>query len=465
MYPDRLPPNDIAAEEAVLGSLLLDDEATFKIAGVLTPDDFFREKNRWVYEACSALYERREPINQITLAHELAMADRLESVGGHAYLNYLVSAVPTSVFVESYAETVRRTGLMRRLIEASGQIAALGLEGGPDTEQVLDKAEDVLFRLRGGRSPQDFVHMRQIVDAYLAGSEEASARSAELPHVPTGFERMDRLLGGLHRSDLVILAARPGMGKTSLALGIAYSAAKEKHARVAVFSMEMSKEQLLERLLSTVTNIDMQRLRLGHLEPAHLTVDEHDRLIEGTATLSDLDIYIDDSPMLTPTEMRGKARRLSQEVGGLDLIVLDYMQLMNGTSANENRVQQMGEISRSLKGIARELSLPVMALSQLNRAVEQRQPHIPQLADLRESGSIEQDADVVMFISREDAYITQEEWERRFPTKRYPEGIASIYVAKHRNGPTGQVDLYFQKKTATFYSLAASFIPAQMDDD
>lgn len=465
MYPDRLPPNDVAAEEAVLGSLLLDEEAAFKVAGLIEADDFFREKNRWVYEACAALYERREGLNQITVAHELALADRLEAIGGHAYLNFLVTAVPTSVFVEHYAGIVRRCAVMRRLIESSGQIAALGFEGGPDTDQVLDKAEDILFRLRSGRSPQDFVPIRRIVDDYLAGTEEASSRSAELPHVPSGFERMDRLLGGLHRSDLLILAARPGMGKTSLALGIAYHAAREKGARIAIFSMEMSKEQLLERLLSTVTGIDMQRLRLGHLEPAHLTADEHDRMIEATASLSELDIYIDDSPLLTPAEMRGKSRRLSQEVGGLDMIILDYMQLMSGNSAGENRVQQMGEISRALKGVARELDLPLLALSQLNRAVEQRQPHIPQLADLRESGSIEQDADVVMFISREDAYITQEEWERRFPTKRYPEGIASIYVAKHRNGPTGQVDLYFQKKTATFYSLAASFMPAPVEAD
>lgn len=443
MYPDRLPPNDIAAEEAVLGSLLLDDEAAFKVAGMLTPEDFFREKNRWVYEAALALYDRREPINQITLAHELALADRLEAIGGHAYLSYLVTAVPTSVFVESYAERVRRCGVMRRLIEASGQIAALGFEGGPDTDQVLDKAEDILFRLRSGRSPQDFVHMRQIVDAYLAGSEEASSRAADLPHVPTGYERLDRLLGGLHRSDLVILAARPGMGKTSLALGIAYNAARDKGARVGIFSMEMSKEQLLERMLSNVTSIDMQRLRLGHLEPAHLTAEEHDRLIEATASLSELDIYIDDSPLLTPAEVRGKARRLSQELGGIDLLVLDYMQLMSGSSPGENRVQQMGEISRSLKGLARELALPVLALSQLNRAVEQRQPHIPQLADLRESGSIEQDADVVAFIFREEMYNPTED----------NTGRAELIVAKQRNGPTGTVDLTFIKACTRFDNL------------
>ena len=197
MYPDRLPPNDVAAEEAVLGSLLLDEEAGFKVAGLLGPDDFFREKNRWVYEACLALYDRREGLNQITVAHELALADRLEAVGGHAYLNYLVTGLATSVFVDHYANIVRNCAVMRRLIEASGQIAALGFEGGPDTDAVLSKAEDILFGLRTGRSPQDFVHMRQIVDAYLAGTEEASSRSAALPHVPSGFERLDRLLGGL----------------------------------------------------------------------------------------------------------------------------------------------------------------------------------------------------------------------------------------------------------------------------
>ncbi len=456
-FPDRLPPNDIAAEEAVLGSLLLDEEAIYKVASRLKPEDFFREKNRWTYEACLALYDRRESINQITLAHELAQTDRLEEMGGLAYLSYLVTSVPTSVFVEHYAQIVQRTATMRKLIGASGQIAALGFEGGPDADAVLDKAEDILFHLRGGRSPQDFVPIRDIIDRYLETGGAEEGRGARVPRILTGFERMDRVLGGLHRSDLLILAARPGIGKTSLALSIAYHAAVKDGAYVASFSLEMSKEQLVERLLSAEANIDVQRLRLGHIDPSYLTAEEHERIIEGTALLSEAPIFVDDSPIMNVVEMRSKARRLHYDVG-LDLVIVDYLQLItgggSGSGYQENRVQQMSEISRSLKALARELHVPVLALSQLSRAVESRQPHIPQLSDLRESGSIEQDADVVMFIYREDAYLSQEEWERRYPTRKYPEGIANILIAKHRNGPTGQVDLYFQKKTAKFFTLA-----------
>jgi len=453
-YIDHLPPHDVAAEEAVLGSLLLDEEAIYKIASHLHVEDFFRDKNRWTYEACLALYDRRETINQITLAHELTTADRLEVVGGHAYLSYLVTIVPTSVFVEHYAQIVQRTATLRRLINASGQIAALGYGGGPDADAVLDKAEDILFHLRSGRSPQDFVLIREVIDRYLEGGGPEGGREVRIPRILTGFERFDRVLGGLHRSDLLILAARPGLGKTSLALSVAYDAAVKQGAYVAVFSLEMSKDQLVERLLSAEAGVDVQRLRLGHLDPKYLTDDEQERIIEATGILSEAPIYIDDSPIMSVVEMRSKARRLHYEVG-LDLVIVDYIQLITGGGFQDNRVQQMSEISRSLKALARELHVPVLALSQLSRAVEARQPHIPQLSDLRESGSIEQDADVVLFIYRDDAYYSQEEWERRYPTRKYPEGLANIFIAKHRNGPTGQVDLFFQKKTARFYTLAA----------
>lgn len=451
---NRLPPHNYEAEESVLGSLLLDEEAVYKVAASLKPEDFLRERNRWSYEACFALYERREPINQVTLAHELAMADRLEAVGGQPFLSYLVTAVPTSVFVEHYANIVRQTATLRRLIAAAGQIAALGYEGGPDADAVLDKAEDLLYQLRSGQGSQDFVHIKDVIDKYLesSGLEDEGGR---LPRVLSGFERMDRVLGGLHRSDLVILAARPGMGKTSLALGIAYHAAVRQRAHVAIFSLEMGKDQLVERLLSGEAGVDVQRLRLGHLDSKYLTDEEQERVIEATGVLSEAAIYLDDSPLVTVVEMRSKARRLHVDTG-LDLIIVDYLQLIpSGGGFRDDRVQQMSEISRSLKGLSRELNVPVLALSQLSRAVESRQPHIPQLSDLRESGSIEQDADVVMFIYREDAYYSEDEWERKNPGKPYPEGIANILISKHRNGPTGQVDLYFQKKTARFYTLAA----------
>ncbi|MBI2888129.1 MAG: replicative DNA helicase [Chloroflexi bacterium] len=459
MYQDRLPPHDVEAEEAVLGSLLLDEEVVFKLASFLRPQDFFREKNRWAFEACLALYDRREPINQITLAHELATADHLEDLGGHAYLSYLVTAVPTSVFAEQYAQIVHRTATLRRLIDAAGQIAALGYEGGPDADAVLDKAEDILFHLRTGRSPQDFEHIREVIDRYLRGEGAEENREARIPRILTGFERLDRVLGGLHRSDLVIIAARPGLGKTSLALNMAYHAAVKQRAHVAIFSVEMAKDQLVERLLSGEAGVDVQRLRLGHIDPKYLTQEEEVRIIESTGILSDAPIYIDDTPIISALEIRSKARRLHYDVG-LDMVIVDYMQLITdgGSSdyrSQQNRVQQMAEISRALKGLARELHVPVLALSQLSRAVEARHPHIPQLADLRDSGSIEQDADVVAFIYREDAYFTKEAWEQHYPTRRYPEGIAKIIIAKHRNGPTGDVDLYFQKKTARFYDLAA----------
>ncbi len=459
---ERLPPHSIEAEESVLGSLMLDEEAVFKVAAILKPDDFYRERHRWVYQSCLALYDRREPINQVTLSHQLAAEGRLEELGGNAFLNGLIMAVPTSVFVEHYAEIVRQTAVLRRLIAVSGQMAALAYEGGPDADAILDTSEDLLFHLRTGRSPHDFVHIREVIDEYLESSGEEED-GASVARILSGFDRMDRVLGGLHRSDLVILAARPGLGKTSLAMNVAYHAAIRQHAKVAVFSLEMTKDQLVERLLSGEAGVDVQRLRLGHIDPKYLTDEENERVLEATSVLSEAPIYLDDSPMMTVYEMRSKARRLHYDVG-LDLVIVDYLQLISGASSTddgrggqrgENRVQEMSEVSRTLKALARELRVPVLAVSQLSRAVESRQPHIPQLSDLRESGSIEQDADVVLFIYRDDAYYSEEEWERRFPTRKYPEGIANIFIAKHRNGPTGQVDLFFQKKNARFYTLAS----------
>ncbi len=462
---ERLPPHSIEAEESVLGSLMLDEDAVFKVAALIKPDDFYHPRHKITFQACLNLYERREPINQVTLAHELTLSNKFEEMGGHPFLSSLVLAVPTSVFVEHYAEIVRQTSLLRKLIGATGQMAALAYEGGPDADAILDKAEDVLFHLRTGSKPQDFVHVRDVIDEYLESSGQED-EDAAIPRILSGFDRMDRVLGGLHRSDLVILAARPGLGKTSLALSVAYNAAVNQRAKVAVFSLEMTKDQLVERLISAKAGIDVQRLRLGHINNKLLTNAENERMLEATSILSEASIYLDDTPMVSTFEMRSKARRLHYDVG-LDLVIVDYLQLIYGAggdgdsgpnnSGRENRVQVMSEISRSLKVLARELKVPVLALSQLSRAVEARQPHIPQLSDLRESGSIEQDADVVMFIYRDDAYFSEEEWNSRHPNgPRYPEGIANIFIAKHRNGPTGQVDLFFQKQTASFWDLAAA---------
>jgi len=443
---EKLPPHDIEAEEAVLGSLLVDGEAIHKIAIFLKPEDFYREKNLWVYEACFSLYERNEAIDQVTVAHELGRSGRLEAVGGAAYLSHLVSIVPTSVHVEHYANTVHRLSKMRGLIGASSQIAAIGYEAGPDLDASLSRAEDILFRLRRSESRRDFLHIRQVLDRYFEEVEPALP-SMEDRVVRTGFPALDEILGGLQRSDMIVLAARPSLGKSSLALTIARNAALEQGAHVAIFSLEMARQQLVWRLLAGESGVDSRRLRLGDQ-----TEDEERRIMEATGKLSEAPIFIDDSPILRMVEMRSKARRLDNE-RGIDLVIVDYMQLIRG-DGRESRVQEVSEISRSLKEVARELDVPLIAVSQLSRAPEWRASHRPQLFDLRESGSIEQDADVVVFIYREDMYYTNKEaWERDHPDQPYPKGMAEIIVAKHRNGPTGTVNLRFRDRIVKFESL------------
>jgi len=443
---EKLPPHDIEAEEAVLGSLLVDGEAIHKIAIFLKPGDFHREKNLWVYEACFSLYERNEAIDQVTVAHELGRSGRLEAVGGAAYLSHLVSIVPTSVHVEHYAHTVHRLSMMRGLIGASSQIAAIGYEAGPDVDAALGRAEDIIFRIRRRESRRDFLHIRQVLDRYFEEAEPALPAMEERV-VRTGFPALDEILGGLQRSDMIVLAARPSLGKSSLALTIARNAALEQGAHVAIFSLEMAREQLVWRLLAGESGVDSRRLRLGEQ-----TEDEERKIMEATGKLSEAAIFIDDSPILRMVEMRSKARRLNNE-RGIDLVIVDYMQLIRG-DGRESRVQEVSEISRSLKEVARELDVPLIAVSQLSRAPEWRSSHRPQLFDLRESGSIEQDADVVVFIYREDMYYTTKEaWEREHPEQPYPKGMAEIIVAKHRNGPTGTVTLRFRDRTVKFESL------------
>lgn len=455
MPEDKLPPHDVDAEEAVLGSILLDGESIYKIAGFLRSQDFFREKNAWLYESCLALYQRNEAINQVTAAQDLARREKLDAIGGPAYLIHVLSAVPTSLHIEHYGRIVYRLSVMRQLISAAGRIAAIGYEAPPDVDDALNKAEDELFRLRHGQSPRDFVHIRHVLDHYLEESTPAAEPGEEEPlrQVLTGFSKLDEFLGGLQRSDLVILGARPSMGKTSLALSIALNAAKKRlrngdkgqGATVAIFSLEMARDALVQRFLSAETGIDTKRVRLGQ----HTEGEQRD-IVEATGELSELDIYIDDSGLLRPVEMRSKARRLHFE-NPLDLVIVDYLQLVQGSGRVDNRVQEISEISRSLKALARELNVPVLAASQLSRAVEWRSSHRPQLSDLRESGSIEQDADIVMFIHRDEYYYrTEEEWFKEHSDEPYPTGRADIIVAKHRNGPTGEVPLRFEPKTAEF---------------
>ena len=453
MYADRLLPHDADAEESVVGSILIDGESLNKITSFLKASDFYLAKNRWCYEACLSLADRGEPINQVSVAHELSLRERLEDSGGAAYLGHLVRVVPTSVDVEHYGRIVQQASVMRQLIGAAGEIASIGYAGTADTDSALGRAEDLLFRVRSGGESRDFKALREVLDVHMEETATVDVDSDRLKApVPTGFTDLDRLLGnGLQRSDLIILAARPSLGKSTLAFNAARHAAGQG-ARVGIFSLEMSAEQIALRLLSSEANVDGQRLRLGLVSEA-----EQRRELDAIGTLSELPVYIDDTPIQGVVEMRGKARRLQAE-HGLDLIVVDYLQLMSSGEGrrSDNRVQEMGEFSRSLKGLARDLDIALLACSQLSRAPEQRPSHRPILSDLRESGSIEQDADVVSFIYREDMYTSREEWERRNPSEPYPENIAEIDVSKHRNGPTGRVPLYFRKDVVRFENLEQS---------
>ena len=451
MVLDLLPPHDISAEESVVGSVLIDGESLARITSYLKSPDFYGQKNRWCFDACLALMERGEAINQVTVSHELSLHDdKLESVGGAAYLAHLVATVPTSVHIEHYAQIVQRTSVMRQIIRAGERIAEIGYQSGPDTETAISNAEQLLYGVRSGRGARDFTPIRQFLDIYMeaSGAIESSDASRLAP-VITGFPQIDELLGGgLQRSDLVIIAARTSLGKSTLALNMARHSASQGFS-VGVFSLEMSGEQIAMRLLASEANVDSHRLRINLINN-----DEESRVLDAIGMLSDLTLYIDETPFQTMMEIRGKSRRLQTE-RGLDLLIVDYLQLID-TGRNDNRAMALGEVSRSLKSLARELDIPILACAQLSRAPDQRPNHRPMLSDLRESGSIEQDADVVAFIYREDIYTEREDWERKFPTQPYPENVAEIMVLKHRNGPTGTVPLLFQPDMVRFESLPAA---------
>ena len=453
MNGEKVAPHDLDAEEAVVGSLLIDGSTIYKIASFLQPQDFYYEQNQWLYGACLSLYQRPDgAINQITVAQELARQGRLEPCGGAAHLSHLISICPTSLDVEHYAQIVYRLSVMRRLIGAADQIAAIGFDAGPDADASLDRAEDILFRLRHGQSSRDFTHIRQVLDKYFEGTPESEEEGAPttLPYVLSNFSGLDEFLNGFQRSDLIIVAGRPSMGKTSLALNIARNVAVEQKACVALFSLEMARDSLVLRLLSSESGVNSRRVRFGlHTE------DEERRIMEAIGVLAESSIYVDDSPQLRMVEIRSKTRRLYFE-RGIDLVIVDYLQLIQGEGRGENRVQEISYISRSLKALSRELNVPVLVVSQLSRATEWRASHTPQLSDLRESGSIEQDADVVLFIYRDEYYHTEEEWQNLHPDKEYPREEADIIIAKHRNGPTGQIKLRFRHNLAKFENISSA---------
>ncbi|MFN2186155.1 MAG: replicative DNA helicase [Anaerolineae bacterium] len=431
---ERLPPQNVEAEEAILGALLIDPDAIIRVATFLNPEDFYREKHAWIYDTALTLHDRREPIDLLTVCDELERREQLDEVGGPAFITALTNAVPTSIHAEHYARIVERTATRRRLIDAAGQIAALAYQEADDVDEVVDRAEQVLFGVSERRVARELVPIKQVLSKYYDRVEYLTRHRGELIGIPTGYGRIDKLLGGLQRSDLVILAARPSVGKTSLALGFALNAAKKYGQRIAFFSLEMSNEQVIQRLISSETGIDAQRLRRGEIEQ-----DEWGRFMKAASDLAEIYFFIDDTPGASALELRTKARRLHAEVG-VDLIVVDYLQLMRGDYRSENRVQEISSISRALKALARELNVPVLALSQLSRSVESRSDKRPILSDLRESGALEQDADVVMFIYRDEMYNDNTEWPN----------IADIMIAKHRNGPTGTVQLYFRKELAQY---------------
>lgn len=435
---DRLPPHSVEAEEAVLGSLLIDPDAILEVASFLKPEAFYREQNKWIYQAILDLHEARDPLDFITLANTLRKRSQLEDVGGEAYLISLLNAVPTSVNARSYGRIVEAAAVRRRMLTAASSIASLAYDEDENVNVILDRAEQALFSISEERTTRDLVPVRDIARAYLDRVEELHARGDEMIGVPSGFTDVDKMLGGLNKSDLLIVAARPGMGKTSFLLGMALHAGLRHGKRIAMFNLEMSGEQLVQRMIAAETRIDSQRLRRGQLYE-----NEWPIFLEAVGRLSEMRVFIDDTPGVTPLQLRTKCRRLYAE-HGLDLVMVDYLQLMQAEYTTNNRVQEISEISRSLKGLARELDVPVVTASQLSRAVENRQEKRPQLSDLRDSGSIEQDADIVMFIYRDEYYN---------PDTTDRPNIAEISIAKHRNGPTGVVDLYWHGKLATFRNL------------
>ena len=446
LYAERLLPHNTEAEEALIGSLLIDGECIARIAPMLQPGDFYRERNQLCYDAALALSLRNQAIDQLTLAGELARTEKLELAGGMAYLSHLVASTPTSVHAEDYAEIISRTATMRKLIAAASKISELGYTDTDDLEATLRQAEDAVYAVRNTTQQRDFQSFRDIFDRYL--QDQASAAdlltTADVP-LMTGFSDLDELLGGVQRSDLVILAARPSVGKSTLALNMAMNNAKSGRT-CAIFSLEMTADQLAMRALAGETGIDSHRIRLGLYSQS-----QEERIINAIGELSELPIYIDDTPYQGMVEIRGKARRLDLD-RGVDLIMVDYLQLVQGRHRGgpANRVQEITEISRALKVLAGEMNASVIACSQMSRMVENRPSHRPQLSDLRDSGSIEQDADVVAFIHREDLYTTEEEWAQTHPGQEYPQNIAEIIVAKNRKGPTGSIRLEFRDHLVRF---------------
>jgi len=436
----KIPPQNQEAEASLLGALLIDTDAIVKIADSVRVEDFYDERHRFIYEAIKKLYDQHSPVDVLTLSDELKNQGKLQDIGGPSYLTELTNFVPTAAHVTQYAEIVATKSLRRRLIKASQDILEFGYNESESLQDLIEQAETRLFEVSQQHVKQDIVSMEQILSESFDRLDELHKDKGTIRGVPTGYRDLDAILAGLQRSDLFILAARPSMGKTAMVLNLAHNVAVKAGQPVLIFSLEMSKEQLVDRILAKESGVNAWNLRTGNL-----TDDDFEKISHAMGPLSEAQILIDDTPGITVSDMRTKARREAHQ-RPLGLIIVDYLQLMSGGSrfsGDGNRVQEISEISRGLKGIARELNVPLIALSQLSRSVESRSPQIPQLSDLRESGSIEQDADVVAFLYREEYY--NPDTERK--------NIMDVLIKKHRNGPTGTVELYFDREKQRISSL------------
>lgn len=436
---DRVPPQNIEAEQSLLGCLMLDKDAITKVADMIQPRDFYKDKHQQIYKATTHLFDKQEPIDVLSVANRLEEMNYLERVGGNAYLTKLVNKVPTAAHTSNYAKIVQRKRILRDLINVSHQISELGHQEEDDIGTILDKAEEKIFGIAQKNLTQRFKSVSDSLEEAFERIDNLSESDETTQGVPTGFSSLDNKLAGLQDSDLILLGARPSLGKSTLALDFARNAATENNVPVGIFSLEMSAEQIIDRFIAAEANVNLWKLRTGRLSQKN---DDFQRIQHALGNLSDAPIYIDDAATSTILQMKAMARRMKAR-HGLGLLVIDYLQLVEPRNTSVSVVQQMTEISKSLKSLARELKVPVLALSQLSRAVEKRNKQVPKLADLRESGSLEQDADVVLFIHREDKYNPD--------TAR--ENIADIIIAKHRNGPVGRVELYFDAPRVTFRSI------------
>ncbi len=435
----KLPPQNVEAEQSVLGGILIENEAVNKVMEILTADDFYRDAHSRIFNALISLSERDEPADLITLTNELRKIDQLDSIGGASYLASLIDSVPTAANIEYYAKIVKEKAILRKLIQTSTEIITQSYQDRGDVEGFLDEAERAIFEISEKRVKPSFYSIRDIVKESFKTIERLFEKKELVTGVPSGFKELDRLTAGFHASDLIIVAGRPSMGKTALCLNISQYAAIEKRIPVAIFSLEMSKEQLVIRMLCSEAQVEGTRLRTGFL-----TESDWPKLTLAAGNLSDAPIFIDDSAAISVLELRAKARRLKGE-HGLGMLIIDYLQLMKGRTRVESRQQEISEISRSLKALAKELNIPVIAVSQLSRKTEERTGNRPQLSDLRESGAIEQDADLILFLYRDEVYNRSED----NPNK----GKAELIIGKQRNGPIGKIDLAFLDKFTTFKEL------------